>query len=60
MQLASTQINTYCCVRKMPKIPLLEALGVRTGVKLQVVGKQPLKGPIVVRWAIATSLSIEE
>ncbi len=37
-----------CIIEKMPQVPLLSSLGLREGMKVKVLSKQPLGGPIVV------------
>lgn len=49
LPLALTAKNNCYLIHRMPTIPLLEVLGVRLGVFIEIVSKQPLKGPIVVR-----------
>lgn len=39
----------HCTIDKMPKNELLESLGLREGVRLSILTKQPFGGPIVVK-----------
>ncbi|KNF07848.1 FeoA family protein [Gottschalkia purinilytica] len=49
MCLYNIEKSKFCVIEKTPEIGLLSSIGVREGVKLSVVTKQPLGGPIVVQ-----------
>lgn len=49
MSLYSLKNNSIALIEKMPIVPLLTSMGVREGIKISVVTKQPMGGPIVVQ-----------
>ncbi|TCK93251.1 ferrous iron transport protein A [Natranaerovirga hydrolytica] len=38
-----------CIVEKMPQNDLLQAIGIREGVTLSILSRQPFGGPIVIK-----------
>lgn len=41
--------NQKCLIKKLPKIKLLNFLGVREGISISIKSVQPFGGPIVIR-----------
>ncbi|MCD5410803.1 MAG: ferrous iron transport protein A [Clostridiales bacterium] len=38
-----------CIIKRIPKIALLKSLGIREGMSVSIVSKQPMGGPVVVK-----------
>ncbi|GAB6086415.1 FeoA family protein [Alkaliphilus crotonatoxidans] len=55
--------NNSCIIESLPSLGLLKSLGMREGMKVNVMSKQPFGGPIVLqlgRRSIAISKSVAE
>lgn len=48
MSLYKLEKTRSCIIDRMPAVALLNSLGIREGIAVSVVAKQPLGGPIVV------------
>ncbi|KXZ39264.1 ferrous iron transport protein A [Alkalithermobacter thermoalcaliphilus JW-YL-7 = DSM 7308] len=49
MALYELRKNQKCTIEKMPSNSLLQSLGLRQGIVVSVMSKQPFGGPIVVK-----------
>ncbi|MBU5485818.1 ferrous iron transport protein A [Clostridium sp. MSJ-11] len=51
MNLYDLKVSSNCEIGNIPEIPLLNSIGVRKGIRVEVVSKQPFSGPIVIKIA---------
>lgn len=49
MSLYQLNKNCRCKIEKIPSIHLLKSLGVREGLTVSIMSKQPLGGPIIIQ-----------
>ncbi|SDJ97951.1 FeoA family protein [Natronincola ferrireducens] len=49
MPLYELRKNHRCTIEKIPAIQLLKSIGVREGMTVSVMSRQPLGGPIVIQ-----------
>jgi len=49
MSLYKMKVNGRCVIETLPSIPLIDALGFRMGLPVEVQSRQPMGGPVVVR-----------
>lgn len=49
MPLYNLRCKNCCIIKKLPSINLLHSLGLREGMQVSVLSKQPLGGPVVIQ-----------
>lgn len=49
MTLANISINRRCVIQQLPPTLLLESLGLREGLTVALLSRQPMDGPVVVQ-----------
>ena len=49
MSLYKIKKATNCIIESVPAQKILEAMGIRKGVNVRVLVKQPFEGPVVIR-----------
>lgn len=51
MSLYTLTTKRSCIIERLPGIALLRSLGLREGIKVNIMSKQPLGGPVVIQIA---------
>ena len=49
MSLYKMKANNRCFIESLPNVPLMNSLGFRMGIQVEVQSRQPWGGPVVVR-----------
>lgn len=63
MPLYNLKCKSCCVIKKLPPLGLLNSLGLREGITVSMLSKQPLGGPIVIQIGnrcIAVSKAVAE
>ena len=60
MPLYEIEKKQNCVIQSLPEVGLLHYLGLREGLKVSVMSKQPFGGPVVVQFGNNRSIAISK